>query len=50
MLETRVNGELRQQQSTSDVIFDIPTLIENCAAGITYATSSPLFSTFDFLP
>ena len=42
MLETRVNGEVRQRQSTLDVIFDIPTLIENCAAGITWVGSSAL--------
>jgi 2-keto-4-pentenoate hydratase/2-oxohepta-3-ene-1,7-dioic acid hydratase in catechol pathway len=30
-----VNGELRQQASTRDLIFDIPTLIETISAGIT---------------
>jgi 2-keto-4-pentenoate hydratase/2-oxohepta-3-ene-1,7-dioic acid hydratase in catechol pathway len=30
-----VNGELRQDASTSDLIFDIPTLIETCSRGIT---------------
>jgi 2-keto-4-pentenoate hydratase/2-oxohepta-3-ene-1,7-dioic acid hydratase in catechol pathway len=30
-----VNGELRQEASTSDLIFDIPTLIETCSRGIT---------------
>lgn len=34
-LETRVNGEVRQKQSTSELIFDIPTLIETCSRGIT---------------
>ncbi|GAA5876549.1 hypothetical protein JCM3774_003135 [Rhodotorula dairenensis] len=34
-LETRVNGEVRQKQSTNDLIFDIPTLIETCSRGIT---------------
>jgi len=30
-----VNGELRQDGSTKDMIFDIPTLIETCSRGIT---------------
>ncbi len=30
-----VNGEPRQDASTSDLIFDIPTLIETCSRGIT---------------
>lgn len=30
-----VNGELRQDANTSDLIFDIPTLIETISAGIT---------------
>ena len=30
-----VNGELRQDARTSDMIFDIPTLIETCSRGIT---------------
>jgi 2-keto-4-pentenoate hydratase/2-oxohepta-3-ene-1,7-dioic acid hydratase in catechol pathway len=30
-----VNGELRQDGLTSDLIFDIPTLIETCSRGIT---------------
>jgi 2-keto-4-pentenoate hydratase/2-oxohepta-3-ene-1,7-dioic acid hydratase in catechol pathway len=30
-----VNGELRQDGNTSQMIFDIPTLIENCSRGIT---------------
>ena len=30
-----VNGELRQDARTSDLIFDIPTLIETCSRGIT---------------
>jgi 2-keto-4-pentenoate hydratase/2-oxohepta-3-ene-1,7-dioic acid hydratase in catechol pathway len=30
-----VNGELRQDASTSDLIFDIPTLISTISAGIT---------------
>ena len=30
-----VNGELRQDASTADMIFDIPTLIETCSRGIT---------------
>jgi 2-keto-4-pentenoate hydratase/2-oxohepta-3-ene-1,7-dioic acid hydratase in catechol pathway len=30
-----VNGELRQDAHTRDLIFDIPTLIETCSRGIT---------------
>ncbi len=30
-----VNGELRQDARTADLIFDIPTLIETCSRGIT---------------
>jgi 2-keto-4-pentenoate hydratase/2-oxohepta-3-ene-1,7-dioic acid hydratase in catechol pathway len=30
-----VNGELRQDGHTQDLIFDIPTLIETCSRGIT---------------
>jgi 2-keto-4-pentenoate hydratase/2-oxohepta-3-ene-1,7-dioic acid hydratase in catechol pathway len=30
-----VNGELRQDGETKDMIFDIPTLIETCSRGIT---------------
>ena len=30
-----VNGELRQDARTKDMIFDIPTLIETCSRGIT---------------
>jgi 2-keto-4-pentenoate hydratase/2-oxohepta-3-ene-1,7-dioic acid hydratase in catechol pathway len=35
MLRCWVNGELRQEASTSDLIFDIPALIETCSRGIT---------------
>ncbi len=34
-VECRVNGELRQQASTAELIFDVPTLIATIAAGIT---------------
>ncbi|MFZ3045956.1 MAG: fumarylacetoacetate hydrolase family protein [Desulfatirhabdiaceae bacterium] len=34
-LETRVNGELMQAGSTRDLIFDIPTLIENISEDMT---------------
>lgn len=30
-----VNGELRQDANTRDLIFDIPTLVETCSRGIT---------------
>lgn len=34
-LRTFVNGELRQQAGTADLIFDVPTLIATISAGIT---------------
>lgn len=34
-LRCRVNGELRQQANTRDLIFDIPTIIATLSAGIT---------------
>lgn len=35
MLETRVNGQIRQSANTSQLIFDIPALIATCSMGIT---------------
>ncbi len=35
VVECRVNGELRQQASVSDLIFDVPTLIRELSAGMT---------------
>jgi 2-keto-4-pentenoate hydratase/2-oxohepta-3-ene-1,7-dioic acid hydratase in catechol pathway len=35
LVRCRVNGELRQEASTRDLIFDVPTLIETISAGIT---------------
>ena len=35
MLRTWVNGELRQQANTRDLIFDVPAIIETLSAGIT---------------
>lgn len=34
-VQCSVNGELRQDASTADLIFDIPTIIETLSAGIT---------------
>mgnify|MGYP003679612754 CR=1 FL=1 len=34
-LQTRVNGELRQNVSVKDLIFDIPTMIETASRGMT---------------
>jgi len=34
-MTTRVNGEVRQQVSVADLIFDIPTLIETISLGMT---------------
>lgn len=47
-LETRINGELRQQTLVKNMIFDIPTLIKTLSAGMTLqpgdiiATGTPL--------
>jgi 2-keto-4-pentenoate hydratase/2-oxohepta-3-ene-1,7-dioic acid hydratase in catechol pathway len=35
IIECRVNGELRQHAITSDMIFDVPTIIETLSAGLT---------------
>jgi hypothetical protein len=35
LLETKINGEVRQSQNTKELIFDIPTLIEVSAGPIT---------------
>lgn len=51
-----VNGELRQDASTTDLIFDIPTLIETLSAGITLypgdviATGTPVGVGIGFSP
>ncbi|TFZ06523.1 FAA hydrolase family protein [Ramlibacter henchirensis] len=51
-----VNGELRQDAATSDLIFDIPTLIETLSAGITLfagdviATGTPVGVGIGFKP
>ncbi|KIJ50960.1 hypothetical protein M422DRAFT_65578 [Sphaerobolus stellatus SS14] len=34
-LTTKVNGEIRQSQNTSELIFDVPSLIESASMGIT---------------
>jgi 2-keto-4-pentenoate hydratase/2-oxohepta-3-ene-1,7-dioic acid hydratase in catechol pathway len=55
-LTTSVNGELRQDASVSDLIFDIPTLIETLSAGITLepgdviATGTPAGVGLGFTP
>jgi 2-keto-4-pentenoate hydratase/2-oxohepta-3-ene-1,7-dioic acid hydratase in catechol pathway len=51
-----VNGEVRQDASTTDLIFDIPTLIETLSAGITLypgdviATGTPVGVGIGFKP
>lgn len=35
LIETKVNGEIRQSANTGQMIFDIPTLIETISAGTT---------------
>ena len=55
-LRCYVNGELRQDASTTDLIFDIPTLIETLSAGITLypgdviATGTPVGVGIGFKP
>lgn len=39
-----VNGELRQEGNTRDLIFDVPTLIENLSAGITLEPGDLIFT------
>lgn len=43
-LETRINGELRQQTSTSDLIFDIPTLIAFLSGSTTLQTGTVILT------
>lgn len=51
-----VNGELRQDANTSDLIFDVPTLIETLSAGLTLqpgdviATGTPAGVGIGFVP
>ncbi|HEX2725560.1 MAG TPA: fumarylacetoacetate hydrolase family protein, partial [Beijerinckiaceae bacterium] len=55
-LETRLNGELRQNADVSDLIFDIPTLIETISAVMTLepgdliATGTPVGVGIGFKP
>jgi 2-keto-4-pentenoate hydratase/2-oxohepta-3-ene-1,7-dioic acid hydratase in catechol pathway len=55
-LETRVNGEIRQNAAVSDLIFDIPTLIETISAVMTLeagdliATGTPVGVGIGFKP
>jgi 2-keto-4-pentenoate hydratase/2-oxohepta-3-ene-1,7-dioic acid hydratase in catechol pathway len=56
MVRCWVNGELRQEANTKDLIFDIPTLIETISAGITLmpgdiiATGTPAGVGIGFMP
>ena len=51
-----VNGQLRQNASTADLVFDIPTLIKTLSAGITLypgdviATGTPVDVGIGFKP
>jgi len=55
-LRTWVNGELRQQGNTRDLIFDVPTLIETISAGVSLysgdiiATGTPAGVGIGFTP
>ena len=35
-----VNGELRQDANTRDLLFDIPTLIATISAGLTFSRAT----------
>lgn len=39
-ITTKINGELRQKGSTSDLIFNIPRIIEFCSQGTTLPAGS----------
>lgn len=43
-LKTWVNGELRQDSNTKNLVFDVPALIENLSAGITLEPGDLLFT------
>jgi 2-keto-4-pentenoate hydratase/2-oxohepta-3-ene-1,7-dioic acid hydratase in catechol pathway len=43
-LTTRVNGEIRQQQRTSDLIFDIPTLISFISRYVTLTPGDVIYT------
>lgn len=43
-IRCRVNGELRQHSNTSNLVFDVPTLIENLSAGITLEPGDLIFT------
>jgi 2-keto-4-pentenoate hydratase/2-oxohepta-3-ene-1,7-dioic acid hydratase in catechol pathway len=55
-VKTWVNGELRQNSNTKDLIFDVPTLIETISAGVTLlpgdiiATGTPVGVGIGFKP
>jgi len=55
-LETKVNDEVRQKANTSDLIFDIPSLVETISAGLTLvpgdiiATGTPVGVGIGFKP
>ena len=55
-VKTWVNGELRQNSNTNDLIFDVPTLIETISAGVTLlpgdiiATGTPVGVGIGFKP
>lgn len=44
ILQTRINGELRQDTSTNDMLFDIPTLISFLSQGTTLEAKSIIMS------
>lgn len=43
-VSTKVNGELRQEGTTSDLLHDIPTIIEFCSQGTTIPAGSVILT------
>jgi 2,4-didehydro-3-deoxy-L-rhamnonate hydrolase len=43
-IRCRVNGELRQDSNTRNLVFDVPALIENLSAGITLEPGDLIFT------
>ncbi|MCA9739089.1 MAG: fumarylacetoacetate hydrolase family protein [Gemmatimonadetes bacterium] len=44
LVETRVNGEVRQHQRTTDLIFDIPTIVSYVSRYVTLETGDLIFT------
>lgn len=44
MLQTRVNGQVKQEQTTGDLVFDIPTIIEQVSQTMTLEPGDLIFT------